>query len=203
MIVDYGMGNLGSVLNMFKKIGVDAVISNQSDTISKAKKLVLPGVGAFDQGMHNLNSLGLIGVLENKVCKEKTPILGICLGMQLFAHRSEEGQARGLGWVDADVVRFKFDPNVDNLKTPHMGWNTVRWVKTHYVSKELHHENRFYFVHSYHLKCKNQDNIIGQTSFGYEFNSVIARDHIVGTQFHPEKSHKFGMQLLRNFASLS
>lgn len=201
LVVDYGMGNLGSILNMFKKIGVNAKISSNIQDIEEAGKIILPGVGAFDNAMKNLNDLGLIPVLNKKIIKDKTPLLGICLGMQLLTKRSEEGSLDGLGWIDAETVRFRLSDN-NSLKIPHMGWNTIDIKKDFCLYNDLYEEPRFYFVHSYYVKCNNSDNILTTTSYGIEFCSSVINGNILGVQFHPEKSHKFGMKVLKNFAEL-
>jgi glutamine amidotransferase len=199
-IVDYGMGNLGSIANVLKKVHAKAAVSSEAAAIERADKLILPGVGAFDTGMKNLTERGLIPLLNAKVLQEKTPILGLCLGMQLLARRSEEGQLPGLGWLDAETVRFKFDGTHDHLKIPHMGWNTLQVCQPHPIFADMDAESRFYFVHSYHVVCADPRTVLAKTHYGYEFVSAVARDNIVGLQFHPEKSHKFGMKLLKNFA---
>jgi glutamine amidotransferase len=200
VIVDYGMGNLGSIANMLKKVGAEAVISSEAAAIERADKLILPGVGAYDNGMKNLAERGLIPLLNAKVLQDKTPILGLCLGMQLFARRSEEGQLPGLGWLDAETVRFKLDAAHTHLKIPHMGWNTLRICQSHPIFADADEEPRFYFVHSYHVVCAGPQIVLAQTHYGYDFASAVVKDNVVGVQFHPEKSHKFGMKLLRNFA---
>lgn len=199
VIVDYGVGNLGSIANMLRKVGGEAVVSSDGAVIEQAQKLILPGVGAFDSGMKNLNQAGLIPLLNRKVLDEKTPILGLCLGMQLFARRSEEGVLPGLDWIGSDVTRFRFDPHGTTLKIPHMGWNNVKTERKHPLWKDFDTDGRFYFVHSYHLVCDDRNSILATTLYGYEFVSAVARDNILGVQFHPEKSHKFGMRLLSNF----
>lgn len=202
VIIDYGMGNLGSIANMLKKIGAHAIISSDIAVIAEADKLILPGVGAFNNGMRNINDAGILSVLTDRVIKNKTPILGICLGMQLLTARSEEGVLPGLGWIDAETVKFNFNNKHLNLKIPHMGWNTIMVCKENSLFKGLGHEPRFYFIHSYHVVCKKEDDIIAKTFFGYEFVSAFAKDNIAGVQFHPEKSHKFGMKLLQNFVEI-
>jgi glutamine amidotransferase len=202
VIVDYGMGNLGSILNMLKKIGVSARLSTDVSEIGDANKLILPGVGAFDTGMSNLSELNLINVLNKKVLEEKTPVLGICLGMQLMTKQSEEGNMAGLGWIDAEAIRFKFHGTGNNLKTPHMGWNFLNIKNEHTIFREIGKDARFYFVHSYYLVCNNAEDVLATTTYGYDFVSVINKENIFGVQFHPEKSHKFGMRLLKNFADL-
>lgn len=199
IIIDYKIGNVGSILNMLEKIGVDAVISSDIGQIKNASKLILPGVGSFDNGMKNLEEMGLISVLEEKVLKGKTPILGICLGMQLFARKSEEGVLNGLGWIDGEVRKFKLD---NSFKIPHMGWNTIDICKKDPLFADMEDEIKFYFVHSYHFACKSQDDILATTNYGYDFPSIIRKENIIGVQFHPEKSHKYGMKLLKNFVEL-
>lgn len=199
-IVDYGMGNLGSIQNMFKRIKVDSEITGDIEKIAAAKKILLPGVGAFDAAMQRINESGLKDVLDKKAKEDKVPILGICLGMQLLTRSSEEGKLPGLGWIDATTVRFQFsDPS---LKVPHMGWNLVFKKNDSPLIKDLPEEPRFYFVHSYRVVCANPVHILTTTHYGVEFHSIIQRDNIYGAQFHPEKSHKFGMKLLENFAHL-
>lgn len=199
-IVDYGMGNLGSVLNMFKYLKVDAEITGDLEKISKAEKLLLPGVGAFDAAMSRINDSGIRQVLDKKVLEEKTPVLGICLGMQLLTNSSEEGKIPGLGWIDAKTLKFSFDDN--QLKVPHIGWNKVIRTQPNKLTESFDDEYRFYFVHSYYVLCNKEENVILATQYGLRFHSAIHRDNIYGTQFHPEKSHKYGMQLLRNFAAI-
>lgn len=197
VIVDYSMGNTGSIKNMIKKIGYNAIISSNVGEILEAKKLILPGVGSFDHGMKNLIDLGFVDILNQKVKIEKTPILGICVGFQLFSKKSEEGNFDGLRWIDAETIKFKFSES--NLKIPHMGWNSVILKRDSSLFTNFSSERQFYFVHSYHVVCKNSDEIVTTTNYGYEFVSTFQKDNIYGTQFHPEKSHKFGMQLIRNF----
>ncbi len=201
VIVNYGMGNLGSIRNMFNKIGTGSTISSSADQIVTADKLVLPGVGAFDNGMTQLEQLGLLEPLIDKVIGKKTPVLGICLGMQLMTKNSEEGKKPGLGWIDARTVRFKHPATV-NLKVPHMGWNSVHLRKESSLFTEMF-EHRFYFVHSYHAACANDEDVLATTAYGYDFVSAFQHENIIGVQFHPEKSHKFGMQLLKNFSELA
>lgn len=202
VIIGYGLGNIGSIVNMFKKAGVAATISSDPAVIEKADKLILPGVGAFDTGMKNLEMCGLIPLLNYRVLEQKTPILGVCLGMQLLCKRSEEGRLPGLGWLDAEVIRFKFDGNRTNMKIPQMGWNTLSVCQPHPLFADLETENRFYFVHSYYVVCADQNNILAQTNYGFDFASAVVKNNIMGVQFHPEKSHKFGMRLLKSFAEL-
>jgi len=202
VIIDYGMGNLGSIYNMLRKISVKSLITSSIEEIEKANKLILPGVGAYDNGMINLERLGLIPVLNHKVNGQHTPILAICLGMQLIAKRSEEGELNGLGWIDAEAVRFRFDLSNKDLKIPHMGWNTINAFQNSPIFQDLYPDTRFYFVHSYHVKCNDESNVISHTHYGFDFTSAVQKYNIYGVQFHPEKSHKFGMKLLANFAEI-
>jgi len=203
VIIDYGMGNLESIKNMLKRVGSDSVISHDILDIEKADKLILPGVGAFDNAMKNINDIGLLSVINKKVIKDKTPILGICLGMQLMTKSSEEGKMQGLGWINAKTVKFKFNQD-SQLKIPHMGWNTLKIEKQSKIFGDMYNqENKFYFVHSYHVICNDKEDVLTTTSYGYDFTSSIEKNNIIGVQFHPEKSHKFGMQLLKNFTMIS
>lgn len=202
IIVDYGMGNLRSVFNKFKKIGVPAKISSDLNEISSATKLILPGVGHFANGMRNLKQMGLLDLLNKKVIEEKTPILGICLGMQLFTKFSEEGNVEGLGWIDAQTVRFKFDPKVTKLKIPHMAWNSVQIEKESKLHENIPNETMFYFVHAYHVECNDKTDILDSAEYVYRFTSAVERGNIYGTQYHPEKSHDEGLQLLKNFIAI-
>ncbi len=198
-IVDYGMGNLGSIWNLLRHIGVPAVVTSDLDCITKADKLILPGVGAFDAAMARINSSNLRQVLDRKTLEERIPVLGICLGMQLLTRSSEEGQLPGLGWVAATTSRF---PPKPDLKVPHMGWNVVTPTRESPLTKDLPEESRFYFVHSYYVHVDNEEDSILKTSYGISFDAAIQHGNIYGAQFHPEKSHKFGMKLLTNFARL-
>ncbi len=200
-IIDYGMGNLGSIQNMLRRLGVDVEITSDVELIRKAKKLILPGVGAFDKAMMNLENRDLISVLNEQVLKNRIPLLGICLGMQLLTKGSEEGELNGLGWIDAETLRFNFSPGM-KLRVPHMGWNTLTVQQKSCLFQQMYEEPRFYFVHSYYVKCKSQESILATTHYGIDFASGITQDNIYGLQFHPEKSHKFGMQVLKNFTEL-
>lgn len=201
VIVDYGMGNLASIKNMLKRVGVRAEISASPEVIDKSEKLILPGVGAFDNAMNNIRSFGLMDVLTNKALKEKIPVLGICLGMQVLMSSSEEGQEQGLGWIEGKALRFNFGASDPQLKVPHMGWNKVYPKETNSLFKNIV-DPRFYFVHSFYVKCQNQQDSLAKTSYGFDFDSSVHKENIYGTQFHPEKSHKFGMQLLKNFVEI-
>jgi imidazole glycerol-phosphate synthase subunit HisH len=204
VVVDYGVGNLGSIMNMFRRIGVPAERSSETARIAAASKLVLPGVGAFDRGMESIQRRGLRGVLEDRVLGASVPVLGVCLGMQLMARVSEEGNEPGLGWIAGRVVRLQPAPDAIGRrpKVPFMGWNYVAVTKPHPLVQELGDDPRFYFVHSYHLTCDDAEDVLLHSYFGGSpFVAGVARGNCVGTQFHPEKSHRFGMALLRNFAA--
>jgi glutamine amidotransferase len=200
-IINYGMGNLGSVQNMLKRIGVKSIISSDINEIEKADKILLPGVGAFDAAISKIDELNLRTVLTYMAKEKKVPFLGICLGMQLLTESSEEGVLKGLNFVPAKTIKFKFPENSD-LKIPHMGWNLVTKKTESVLTKNFTCDSRFYFVHSYHVKCDNSINSILTTNYGYEFDSAIQNENVFGAQFHPEKSHKYGIQLLSNFASI-
>jgi imidazole glycerol-phosphate synthase subunit HisH len=198
IIIDYGMGNLGSVANMISRIGYKSIITSDINEIRTADKIILPGVGHFDRAMINIRNLGLEEIIQYKVLNTNTPILGICLGMQILCLASEEGNERGLGLINANVIKFRFNES-DKLKIPHMGWNLISKVKQHLLFSDLSEDVRFYFVHSYHIVCNNADDIVTTTNYGYDFVSSFADKNILGVQFHPEKSHKYGLNLLKNF----
>lgn len=197
-IIDYNMGNLGSILNMFRKIGHEARLTADPQLIASADKLLLPGVGAFDAGMEKLQRSGLIPILNQRVLQDRVPTLGICLGMQLMTRSSAEGRRPGLGWVNAQVLRF--EPGDTSLKIPHMGWNLARPLRPSALTAGLSGELRFYFVHSYYVRCDDAGEAILGSEYGCEFHSGFQHENLFGVQFHPEKSHRFGMALLRNFA---
>jgi glutamine amidotransferase len=201
VVIDYGMGNTGSLQNMVRKAGGTAEISSDISTIARATKLILPGVGSFDNGMKKLKDTGIADVLNTRVCGDKIPVLCICLGIQLITRSSEEGTLPGFGWIQAETVRFKFPPEL-NVRIPHMGWNTVVQKKSSPLLQGMQKESRFYFVHSYHVNCANQEDVLTTTTYGMEFVSSIQRENIFATQFHPEKSHKFGLNLIKNFVEL-
>ncbi len=199
-IVDYGMGNLHSVQKAFDRLRIEARISSDPDDISNAEKLILPGVGNFKRGMENLGERGLIEALNNAVIDGKTPILGICLGMQLFTKSSEEGNCEGLCWIDAKTVRFNFEKAEKRLKIPHIGWNSLDFSKENQLYDGVSENPSFYFVHSYYVSSDDDSVVIATTKYGATFVSSVVKNNIFATQFHPEKSHDDGLKLLKNFA---
>ena len=199
-IVDYGMGNLGSMLNMFKRIGASACIEADPDLLRRSEKLVLPGVGAFDAAMERINEVpGLREVLDHKAQVECVPILGVCLGMQLLTCASDEGALPGLAWIPGRAHRF---PKREGLKVPHMGWNVAHSKTPSPLTTGVGTEPRYYFVHSYYVEVDDDAHSLMRTYHGLEFDSAIGAGSIYGVQFHPERSHRFGMQVLKNFSSL-
>lgn len=199
-IVDFGMGNLRSVYNKIKRLGCDVKICTDFQDIKSADKIILPGVGNFAVGMQRLRERNQLDTIKEKVLIEKTPILGICLGMQLFSMLSEEGESEGLKLIDAKTIRFRIpDDQKYKLKVPHIGWNSVKTEGKSVLMKDIPDDSLFYFVHSYHYIAEDPVFVTGFTYYGYEFISLIEQGNIFGTQFHPEKSQDAGMQLLENF----
>lgn len=200
-IINYGVGNLLSIKNMFKKIGVESLIANSPDDIDNCDKLVLPGVGSFDTAMINYKKSGFEDILNKRVLVNQTPILGICLGMHMMCNSSEEGKLTGLSWIDAKVVKFKFSNT--NFKVPHMGWNTVTPIHKKSLFRNINNEElKYYHVHSYYVELNDTDLQLATTKYDFDFTSAFEKDNIYGVQFHPEKSHKYGFELLKNFSSI-
>jgi glutamine amidotransferase len=202
-IVDYGVGNLGSVINMLKHLSIEAEIISTAAQIKKADKIILPGVGSWDNGVSKLIESGLIEALDERVILDKIPVLGICLGMQILLDSSEEGELSGLGWISGKVRKFDFSPKQieqQKLRIPHMGWNIVNNKKVATLTPLSKEEIRYYFVHSYHAVVDNDEDALMTCNYGYEFVCAINKGNIWGVQFHPEKSHKFGMALMKLFA---
>lgn len=196
-IINYGLGNLGSIQNMLKVIGEKSIISSDINELERCDRFILPGVGAFDAGMKKLNESGLVDYIKEKALIEKKPVLGICLGMQLLGRKSEEGVLPGLGLIPFDNIRFRLDNT--ELKVPHMGWDIVEFKQNNPLINGLKGMQRYYFVHSYHAVCDNEENVLMTCDYGYEFTASVVNGNIMGVQFHPEKSHDFGMALLTNF----
>jgi glutamine amidotransferase len=199
-IINYNLGNPKSIKNMLAYLGIESRISSDHVEIASADRLILPGVGHFQHGMLQLEQLGLIDILKKEVLENNKPILGICLGMQLLTKHSEEGNLAGLGFIDAQTKKFELQDAT--LKVPHMGWNTVEFKKDSPMNAGVSINPRYYFVHSYFVDCANQDDILCATQYGQEFVSGFQHENIFGLQFHPEKSHKFGMELLANFCKI-
>ena len=200
-VLDYGMGNTASMLNMLRKAGGQAELCAIPSELNSATAIILPGVGSFDNAMTKLENYGFLEALRSKVIKEKTPFLGVCLGMQLLFEKSEEGKLHGLKWVEGNVKRFDFSDIQfkERLKAPHMGWNVVT-PKTHEgLFSGLENEARFYFIHSYHVNCSNPLDILATANYGYEFTCSVRHHNIWCVQFHHEKSHQFGIQFFKNF----
>jgi glutamine amidotransferase len=202
-IVDYGVGNVKSIANMLLRIGVESRLVSRPEDFSAATKIILPGVGAFDAAMSALGERGMIEPLRAQVLSRRVPILGICLGMQLLAESSEEGELQGLGWIPGRSQRFAFPESTAVLKVPHMGWNVVAPRRESPLFAAVPLPRRFYFVHSYHLVCAQAKDVLATTTYGIEFVSAVARDNVYGVQFHPEKSHKYGMAFLKAFSEIS
>ncbi|MBT8492264.1 MAG: imidazole glycerol phosphate synthase subunit HisH [Deltaproteobacteria bacterium] len=199
VVVDYGMGNLRSVHKALERVGCNASISSDPAAISTASRLVLPGVGHFAKGMANLDSRGLLGVLNQRVLEAQVPVLGICLGLQLMSRHSEEGDCNGLGWIDADTVKFDFSTSSKPLRVPHIGWNTLNVDSGSSLLSTVAGHDSFYFTHSFHLARCAAEIRAATTTYGESFVSAIQAGNLFGTQFHPEKSHKRGLDLLRRF----
>lgn len=196
-IINYGLGNLGSIQNMLRVIGEKSIISSDKQELDKCDRFILPGVGAFDAGMQQLTDADMVSYLREKGLGQKKPVLGICLGMQLLGRCSEEGVLPGLGFIDFDNIRFRLDDS--DLRVPHMGWDVVNFEQDNPLLKGLKGTQRYYFVHSYHAKCDSPENVLMTCDYGYTFAAAVVKENIMGVQFHPEKSHDFGMALLTNF----
>jgi len=200
-IINYGMGNLHSVYRKLTQVGVNPVVATTPAQVAAADKIVLPGVGHFEKAMHNLRELGLYDLLNEVVLVKKVPILGICLGMQLMARKSEEGNASGFGWFSGEVQRFRITDTIKH-KVPQTGWNTAHICKESPLLQNIADDSEFYFLHSYHYKTADETEVLCRTDFEYEFVSAISKENIFGVQFHPEKSHDTGTRLLKNFIEL-
>ncbi len=204
-IIDYGVGNLGSVKNMLKFLEIESNIITTTQELSTATKIILPGVGSWDNGIAKLRDSGLISVLNKRVISDNVPVLGICLGMQIILDSSEEGKLPGLGWIPGKVKKFSFSSEqkaTNKLKIPHMGWNVTHNKQKTSLTQMSDNEERYYFVHSYHAEVANKEHVLMTCNYGYEFTCAIHKENIWGVQFHPEKSHKFGMALMKSFAEL-
>lgn len=199
-IVDYGMGNIGSLINMFGRLGEEVAVASNANDVLMANKIVLPGVGSFKAAMQKINEMpGMRKALDIKALNHQIPMLGVCLGMQLLTESSQEGPAEGLGWIPGTTKKFE---KIGEIKIPHMGWNEVKVVQKNAFIESINDESKFYFVHSYYVDVHDKQNSLLTTDHGLRFDSAIIRENIFGVQFHPEKSHKHGMKLLGSFAKL-
>lgn len=200
-ILDYGLGNIKAFANIFKNLNIEHTIIQKAEQLESVDKIILPGVGAFDYAMQQFNQSGLRTAVEDKVLNQKIPILGICVGMQMLANESDEGQEKGLSWIDGEVKLFSTENIKHKTKLPHMGWNEINHNQNP-LFQQIDSTARFYFVHSYYFKCNNEKDTIATTEYGFNFSSAVNHNNIYGVQFHPEKSHSNGIQLLKNFATL-
>jgi imidazole glycerol-phosphate synthase subunit HisH len=201
-IVDYGLGNIRAFLNVYKRLNIPARAARDATELSDATKLILPGVGHFDHAMERLYASGMKDALDVLVLKERVPVLGVCVGMQILANASDEGTQPGLAWVDGRVRAFDAWQPAAGLPMPHMGWNDVQPVRAEGIFDQLGVDSRFYFLHSYFFDCASRDDVLASSTYGADFACAIRHDNIHGVQFHPEKSHHFGTRLLQNFAEL-
>lgn len=201
-IVDYGLGNIKAFAHVYKTLNISFVIAKQHEDLLIAKKIVLPGVGAFDHAMERLNNSGMRELLDKLVLDKNIPVLGVCVGMQMLANSSEEGKLPGLKWIDGEVRKFVHPSNQDSYYIPHMGWNNIKPIRSNNLLKGLDQNSRFYFLHSYYFHCFDSADSVAVTNYVTGFSSVVNKNNIYGVQFHPEKSHKWGIQLLKNFAEL-
>ncbi|MFY7965038.1 MAG: imidazole glycerol phosphate synthase subunit HisH [Chitinophagaceae bacterium] len=201
-LIDYGSGNINAIANIYKRLNIEFEATKDPERLKKAKKLILPGVGDFDETMELLNNLGVVNALNELVGEKKIPILGVCVGMQILGESSEEGKIKGFGWIKGNVR--KIDESLLKTKPhlPHMGWNTVNPVKKDPVFDNVNKNNGFYFLHSYYFDCQNQEDILATSDYGKTFASAIKHENVYGFQFHPEKSHQNGVELFKNFANI-
>lgn len=200
-VVDYGVGNIQAFLNMFKRLGLPAERAKAADDLADATRLILPGVGSFDHAMTLLNQSGLREPLEARVLGDKVPVLGVCVGMQMLAAGSDEGELPGLNWIPGRVRAFAETPASANLPQPHMGWNDLNVQPGSLLFADSEAKPRFYFLHSYYFDCTDRSHVAATATYGLDFDCVVSSGHIHGVQCHPEKSHHFGAQLLKNFAT--
>jgi glutamine amidotransferase len=201
-IVDYGVGNIRAFLNAYRRLNIEASTACNAETLRNAHKVILPGVGDFDEAMRRLKRSGMLDILDELAMDKHVPVLGVCVGMQMLARSSEEGGLPGLGWIAGEVRRFQSLPAGEKLALPHMGWNDVRPVPGNHLFDGLESDARFYFLHSYYFRCDRTEDAAAVTSYGTDFASAVRSENIYGVQFHPEKSHHWGTRLLQNFAAL-
>lgn len=201
-IIDYGLGNILAFVNLYKRLNIPFAVAKSANDLHGANKLILPGVGSFDHAMRQFNQSGMRNIIERLVIREKMPVLGICVGMQMLAKCSEEGNLPGLGWIDGKVKKFDLSAMPPNTNLPHMGWNEVIPISGGGLFKGLEQGSRFYFLHSFYFHCSQKSNVLAVSDYGVNFSCAVREDNIYGVQFHPEKSHHYGSQLLRNFAEI-
>lgn len=201
-IVDYGVGNIQAFVNIYKELGIPCFLAKTKEDLKNASKIILPGVGHFDFAMKKLTDSGMIEILNHKVLQEKTPVLGICVGMQMMANESEEGTSKGLEWISAKVKRIDTSKLNQNTLLPHMGWNSIHIKKDSYLFKNFQEQEDFYFLHSYFMNCEEKKHVLATVNYGEEIAVVVQKDNIYGMQCHPEKSHQIGVKFLENFANL-
>jgi imidazole glycerol-phosphate synthase subunit HisH len=201
-IIDYGLGNVLAFVNVYNRLNIPVVVAKSANDLANATKLILPGVGSFDHAMQQLNLSGMRQSSEQLVLQQGVPVLGICVGMQMLAKSSDEGELSGLGWIEGTVRKFDVSKMPQGTHLPHMGWNDVKPVVEGGLFKDMGQDARFYFLHSYYFECYQQSNILAVTDYGGSFSCAVRRDNVYGVQFHPEKSHHFGSLLLKNFAEV-
>ena len=201
-IVDYGLGNVRAIMNVYYRLGIPACLASEVRHLDNADHIILPGVGSFDHAMGLLDRSGLLPTIERLVIGNKVPLLGICVGMQMLARASDEGRVAGLGWIPGNVKAFESHPQASVMPLPHMGWNDVTVQRHSPIMNNLEMNSRFYFLHSYYFECENSQNCVAVADYGTQFSCVVMSGNIYGAQFHPEKSHGWGTQLLKNFAEL-
>ncbi len=201
-IVDYGLGNLKAFANIYKRLNIEAEFVKTPEHLNSASKIILPGVGAFDHAMEVLNKSGMREKLDELVLQKKVPVLGICVGMQMLGKRSDEGELKGLGWIDGEIKKFDTQAIKQKPLLPHMGWNDVYPTSNNQLFNELENDAIFYFLHSYYFSCNTIQDEIARSEYGIEYTCAVNHENIYGVQFHPEKSHQYGIQLLKNFANI-
>lgn len=201
-IINYGLGNVQAFANLYKRLNIPAAVATRAEDLEGASKLILPGVGAFDHAIELLDGSGMRQALDDMVLRQAVPVLGVCVGMQILARSSEEGRLPGLGWIDGRVRRFDDNAGAQPLRLPHMGWNDVVPNSGAALFNGLEQDSRFYFLHSYYFECASNDNVLATSRYGVAFGCAVQSENIYGVQFHPEKSHDYGVRLLKNFAEL-
>lgn len=201
-IVNYGSGNIQAILNIYKQLNINCFVANTPEELLGTTKLILPGVGSFDETMKQLMDSGFKKELDILVLEHKIPVMGICVGMQILAKRSDEGKLNGLGYIDAEVKKFDSSKILEKPHLPHMGWNSIEPTKNHKIFENIEFENGFYFLHTYYFSCHTEEDILARTNYSGNFASAVNHHNVFGMQFHPEKSHHNGVQLFKNFANL-